>query len=443
MSAGLPQVFVDDSDPSIVYSGQDAWAVQTGIPTAPQPFTLPAHAPFYGTIHQIQGNTTFSYVYNGTSISAFFFNGANVFSISNIMCWLDGKALVLSYVDYSATGSSVCSPGSPNVADGQHNLTLSFTQSSGTVPSGEKLPYFDGLLYTPSNQTYMNQEQKTDVAYSLEQALLAGMNFTSGKSSDLTTPDWFPATGFDFDFKGTSMAVYVSYSFSNSTVPLNLSYNIDYGPSINFTLDRPSSTDPISPPISSDYQLVLQTPQYAQGQHHLHVDLLGPAGNDPVLNFELFYVQNSPNTRNLALAPVPPVPSSATSTAQPTPFPTDKTSTIKSTSHHTIPRTIVAIAATLPAFLSIFILSVLYIKRRTLRRKLSSSWNAGNSSEVTVTPFIPSIFMRTVVESSKRMPDGVPYLARGVVNVSKANRLVPPSHTPTQAAALPGPVSTL
>ncbi|KAF4612983.1 hypothetical protein D9613_010735 [Agrocybe pediades] len=408
----IPQIFVDDSDPSIVYNGNNAWVAVTNVSTVPQPFVVPARGPFYGTIHQVKGNATLSYIYN------------------------DGKR-TSSLLDELAGNFFCPNPGDILEApgDGQHNLTISITLVSPNTIATPLRSHFDGLFYTPSNQSYAAEVRNADVAYGLQQALDAGMNFTSGKPPSVSSPHLFPGDGFDFDFEGTSMAVYVSSSgIHPTTVPSNLSYSIDDGPSINFTLENPFTFN------NSVSQLILQTPQYAQGRHHLHFDFLGPVNNDTACTLDALIVQNAPGTRALELVPFPPVPSNGTTSAAQQTAPTHSPTT-NTTSHHTS-RTVIAVAATLSAVLAIFILSTLYIKRRSGRRRLSNR-DTDNGSEVTVTPFLPSIFMRTVVESSKRMPDGVPYLARGVENVSKANRLVPPSHGPTQAAALPPPPTQL
>ncbi|KAF9553786.1 hypothetical protein CPC08DRAFT_822092, partial [Agrocybe pediades] len=196
MSAGIPDIFVDDSDPSIIYSGKDAWVPVTKISTIPQPFVLPARGPFYGTTHQITGNATLSYIYNGTYITAFLFTNRN--AAISIACLFDGEeqATVLDQAD------NLYCPNNPTKppADGQHNLTISFTQPTEGFGI-TLLPYFDGLVYTPSNKSYMAQVQNTDVTYNLQRALLAGMNFTSGKTPSVSSPNLFPGDSFDFDFK--------------------------------------------------------------------------------------------------------------------------------------------------------------------------------------------------------------------------------------------------
>ncbi|KAF9553789.1 hypothetical protein CPC08DRAFT_754031 [Agrocybe pediades] len=423
--ADIPQVFVDDSDPNIVYSGQDAWVVQTGISTAPQPFILPARAPLYGTIHQIAGEGSLSYIYHGIDVLAIFNSGDNSTFISS--CIIDGKQ---AGRDFQVPGETVFVCTSHDLEavlqDGEHNITVIVSRNpslSDILPTTSSLPYFDGLFYTPSNATYVaSRGHELDLAYDPSQASNDGfMNMTSRPHMEWSLS--VPGDGIDLDFNGTSVAMYVTY-MNGDNVPVTLSYNVDGGPAINFTLVNPSTTQ------SAEDQLILQTPQYAQGQHHFHLDFFGPSSKDQYLYLDYVFVQNAPSTRKLALAPFPPIPSA---------FPTDKTSTIESTSHHTAPQTIIAITATLPAVLAIFILSMLYIKRRqSLRRKLSS--RDGNSPEVTVTPFIPGIFARRLMyPASKRMLASVPDLPRVTQNVSKANQLAPPRHEPTRAA-LPGPV---
>ncbi|KAF9557380.1 hypothetical protein CPC08DRAFT_725124 [Agrocybe pediades] len=422
MSEDIPQVFVDDTDPHIVYSGNGAWVAETDIGTAPQPWNLPQRAPLYGTQHQIRSNGSLSYVFNdGTE--------------AGIQVELEGKFMCSIH---------------DNLPSGDHNLTITFTKNQddprlnnadvGTTSP----PAFDGFFYTPSNT---KQLQEVDVAYPPEL-----VNMTSAKSFALS----FPGDMVDFTFNGmfplndgsffclcnqtshpgTSMALYATYQ-AGTNVPVGLSYSVDGGPSINFTLENPSSV-----PSESD-QLILQTPQYKQGQHRFHLDFLGPSDQDILIDHLI--VQSNPNTQKLVeLQVFPALPSSATSssahsttTALASPTATPQA---ESTSHRIGHGPVIAIAATMPALLAIFILSLLYIKRRSLRRK-SATRNAGDGSEVTVTPFIPGIFARRLMyPSSKRMLDSVPDLPRVAGNVSKANRLVPPSHNPTRTAALPEPI---
>ncbi|KAF9557396.1 hypothetical protein CPC08DRAFT_764623 [Agrocybe pediades] len=486
MSSGPPQVFIDDSDPNIVYSGQNAWVAQKGILTVPQAVNLPSRAPFYGTVHKIQENGTLSYIYTGSDVSAFFKSRLEDISI---LCIIDENTEgALS--SFSQPDEVLCR--SNGLHDGQHNITISVSPSQHPQSISLISPYFDGLFYTPSkNATDNTQAQELDLTYTPEQALSVGMKMTSGSTANTLS---LPGDAIDFDFNGTSLAMYVTYiNGKHNDVTLALSYNVDGGPALNFTLENP----PLVGAFSGKNQLILQTPQYAFGQHRLHLDFFGPATTsapdvrqrgylpaessvglfssaspkqyedvkdralaldvqanlttiptDPSFSLDYIFVQNAPGTRELALVPFPPVPSSSstTSTAQPTPptaSPTNNTSTLESTSHHTIPRYIVAIAATLSTLFTLLIFSVLYIKRRSLRRRFSSRDNS-NAAKVNVTPFIPGIFARRAMyPASKRMLASMPDLPHFAENVSKANRLVPQGRNPTRAAELSGPVPAL
>ncbi|KAF9553793.1 hypothetical protein CPC08DRAFT_767255 [Agrocybe pediades] len=354
MSANIPQVFVDDTDQNIVYSGADSWVAQTGISTTPQPSLLPARAPFYGTRHQVNGSSILSsssltYTYRGRDVSAFLINSEDSGAFS-FGCMIDGKSMgaIMSLGSSPADQVKCFSEG---LQDGVHNITVSTTRNpnanQNTVP-----PSFDGLFYTRTNATYTSQAQELDLAYTPAQASSLGMlNMTSGFEANTLS---VPGDALDFDFNGTSMAIYVTYIHS-SNVPVTLSYNVDGGPPINFTLDNPSAF------TSASDQLILQTPQYAAGQqHHLHLDFLGPATKqNQALSLDHFFVQNAPHMQELA--PFPPL-SGATSTAQ-----------FLASAKHNAPRTIVtAFAATVLPVLVVFILSVLYFKRRqrALRRKI-------------------------------------------------------------------------
>ncbi|KAF9557381.1 hypothetical protein CPC08DRAFT_751988 [Agrocybe pediades] len=422
MSDNAPRVFVDDSDPSIIYRGQDAWAVQTGISTAPQPATLPGRAPYYGTIHQVKGNGSFSFIFNGTSAIAIFNSEYKTFMSS---CLIDGGKADFLDDAYQAYCSATVPDG------GQHNLTVSVTlatlfQDDGAGGRGPPivLPNFDGIFYTPSD---ISRLQEVDVSY--QGILPTGGNVSSaGEPYSLSVP----GDGIDFEFD----ALYVGYENGNN-VPVNLSYKVDDGLSMNFTLTNPSSN------FSASDELILQTPQYAQGKHRFHLDFLGPSSQSQMLMIENIIVQNNPNTQKLvALQVFPPLQGNITSTAQqPTGNATGAPQT-DSTSHRIGQGSIIAISVTLTAALVILTSTLMVIRQRS-RRRNSTTNNTRDSdgSEETVTPFIPGIFARRLVyPSSKRMLDSMPDLPRVAATVSKVNRLVPPSHDATRAAALPDPI---
>ncbi|KAF4612985.1 hypothetical protein D9613_010733 [Agrocybe pediades] len=304
----------------------------------------------------------------------------------------------VSSVDPSIAGQV---PSTANAAEHSHSL---LHHAAG------RLPYFDGFFYTPSNATYTSEAQELDLAYNPSQAVSLNM---SGDSSPYTLSS--PGENFDFYFNGTSLAVYY-VTFVGNNVPDNLSYTVDGGPAINFTVVNPATPNP------TYNQLILQTPQYAPGQHHLNLKFLGPAGKDQTLYFNLYIVQNNPDTRKLAPSPLPPVDISIAQPTGPTPSPAVNTSTLESTSHHTTQKTIVAIAVTLSAVLALFILSVLYIKRHRSRRRHSPLVNVSCIEE--------DVGLRT--SRGTRCHDSE--------DVSKVIRLVPPSHDHTRVAALPLPL---
>ncbi|KAF4619430.1 hypothetical protein D9613_004679 [Agrocybe pediades] len=447
MSDNTPQVFVDDSDPSVIYSGQDAWVGQTKINTAPQPSNLPERAPFYGTQHHIKGNGSLSYVFTGSNISALFSGGSELELFFTASCTVDGAEVGEPFL-----GSNVVTCPGVDLPPGEHNLTMSFTQTQDSLQVGTiSPPAFDGFFYTPSNT---EQLQQVDIAYPPESVNVTFGLSAPGDKVDFTFNGMFPPRMLRLFFllmhqilhSGTSMALYVTYK-SGDNVPVGLSYNIDAGPFIKFTLDNPwagSSSD-------SD-QLILQTPQYGQGQHRFHLDFLGPSDKDQVILIDHLIVQNNPNTKKLVgLQVFPPVSSSggvssnsppgATALASPTPTPQAK----PASHHHIGQRTIIAIAVTLPSVLVILILSLLFIKRRSRRHKSATGSISDDGSEVRVTPFLSTrVTRRMEPTSSKRMLDSPPNLVRGgAENISKAPRPVILSQAPTQAAALPPPTTSV
>ncbi|KAF4613028.1 hypothetical protein D9613_010707 [Agrocybe pediades] len=406
MSKSIPQVFVDDSDPRIIYTGpQDAWVAQAEINTAPQPRTLADRPPFYGTRHLINSlNASLSYIFNG--------NGTKQFkSPRNFDAFINYK--------HRNNVTAVFSGGDPSEA----------SPGGAPQPSGTSLPAFDDLFYTPSS-IIDSELQEEDVAYSSDM-----VNVTAANTLGLAVP----GNMVDFTFNGTSMALYATQQLGNN-IPVGLSYHIDDGPFINFTLVVPSTIEE-----SQNNQLIVQTAQYGRGLHHFHLDFLGGPSNQIIL-IDNIIAQNNPNTQKLVgLQVFPPVPSSSSSrSSNSQSTATLFTSLISSTriTHRIGQGAIIAIVVTLT--LVILTVSIMVLKWRS-RRPQSATGNTDleGSEAMRVTPFIPTTFARRMTNTpSKRTPGLPPNPIRDTENISKANRrVVPLSYAVhTRASALEGPI---
>ncbi|KAF9557378.1 hypothetical protein CPC08DRAFT_51664 [Agrocybe pediades] len=183
--SSLMQVFVDDSDPSIVYAG-GPWVAQTGIPTAPQGLTSPGRTPWYGTLHKAVGDGNLSYTFHGTSISAYFLGNEAVIQT----CAIDGKEQRVQ----TLFGQIICS-NNVTLSDAQHKLTIS-TSSIDPI-KGPITASFDGLYFTPSADT-------------LTQAKAGGtsvdtVNMTATQSGPPTLSA--PGDTFEFMFNGARNSI--------------------------------------------------------------------------------------------------------------------------------------------------------------------------------------------------------------------------------------------
>ncbi|KAF9543972.1 hypothetical protein CPC08DRAFT_716613 [Agrocybe pediades] len=435
------RVFVDDSNPSIVYSGKGAWVAQTGIDTSPQPWNLPDRAPLYGTQHEVRAAGSLSYVFNGVSVSALFSLVASDQAFGNILsCEIDGKEAGIHF-DEMNIGTVTCAFNNTILEAGvleagEHNVTISIRPhldgSDGIIAP----PSFDGLFYTPSEKGQLLGD--IDVAYTSIHNMTGLLNVTSAEIDILSVP----GDMIDFMFNGTSMSLYVTYE-GGDNVPVGLSYKVDDGPTMNFTVNNPSSS------FSATDQLVIQTPQYEQGQHRFHLDFLGPSDKQQILQLDHIIVQNDPDTRRLVESQAFPTStpititvnntaqSPATTTHSSQSPPTGGTQQATPNSHRIGHATIIGIAVAIVAVLAILTSSFLYIRWRLRRRKASTRHDG---SGATVSPFITTAFTRTIIPpSSKRLPNPTPELAGAIEHTSKQSRPLQLGHTATQDEPTPAP----
>ncbi|KAF4612996.1 hypothetical protein D9613_010746 [Agrocybe pediades] len=373
------QVFVDDSDPSIVYAG-GPWVAQTGIPTAPQGLTSPGRTPWYGTLHKAVGDGNLSYTFHGTSISAYFLGNEAVIQT----CAIDGKEQRVQ----TLFGQIICS-NNVTLSDGQHKLTIS-TSSIDPI-KGPITASFDGLYFTPSAGT-LTQVKASGTSVDT-------MNMTATQSGPPTLSA--PGDTFEFMFNGSSISLYSTFQPGDvSQAPAELSYTVDDGPRINFTITNPALF--IDGPAMS--QLIVQTPRYSSNRTHRFLfSYMGPAKNGQPIGIDEIIVQDSPSTLNLTLDAVPPLSSATQSSASslPTSSHAANSQPRTSSSHSISHGAIIAIAVTLSVVVTLIAChTVIFFHRRRHPIKKSASTGASSTG---VSPFIPSSFIRTVIPPSSKL----------------------------------------
>ena len=103
------------------------------------------------------------------------------------------------------------------------------------------------------------------------------------------------------NFTGVSLSIYSQIIFE-STRPSVLSYTIDDGPPINFTVGTPTSPNAT---LLIDFQLIIQTPILAQGLHSLRMTIVGPNAGADGNSFSPRMIIAQNTTRSSNLDPVP------------------------------------------------------------------------------------------------------------------------------------------
>ncbi|KAF9562356.1 hypothetical protein CPC08DRAFT_706731 [Agrocybe pediades] len=273
-----PQVFVDDTDPQVTYSG--SWTQLQGLTNAHFSGSSRTINPLYGTVHTSgtdSGSYSLSYSFSGTAFTAVFHTQKASFT-----CTLDGSVQAITPTD-----SGVLCSNTEALSPGSHNLVITLDDNSISLP-------FDGVYYTPVTPPVSD----ADISYD-------GNNQIIQKT--FVNPQYMQAFGdtLEVDFVGHALALYANFfdgSVQGSPVPHNsapsfLTYTLDGGSPVNFTVSNPTSAS--NPNITS--QLVVQTPRYPNaGAHRFSMTLTGAAGADNVV-----IMLNSVIVQNASLPVVP------------------------------------------------------------------------------------------------------------------------------------------
>ncbi|KAF9537832.1 hypothetical protein CPC08DRAFT_756432 [Agrocybe pediades] len=349
-------VFVDDTDGDILYEGpQKNW-----LSTSQLHDQLGTSPFWYNTLHTTGGGspTFLSYEFNGTFVSAHFASTAGEDVISN--CTLDGKLLQTVFAQRSSEvdDSITCLPGKESTLGAGSHRFQAF--SSGKPNLG-----FDGLFYVPID--LQSVERVVDLAYPVRRNLtMAGETF-------------------DFQFNGSAAALYTVYGVGGVDRPLNLSYSIDGGRSINWmpnTLPQGSGT-------ITDY-LLIQTSILSIGDesHSLHLEL---STDNVLVPLQYVIVQNSGSTLdsdvNLAAVPTAPVTSSASITATFAGPSQTSSAGAPAQPHRPAHNTVTYISVSISVILILVLLSALIIKRQRMKRARSNLDMAPNASGMII-PFL-------------------------------------------------------
>ncbi|KAF9557375.1 hypothetical protein CPC08DRAFT_764607 [Agrocybe pediades] len=363
-------VFVDDSDPSIMYSGtQSSWVATSHMSVGPVLAVGSNRSPWYGTLHRaLADGASLSYSFSGSFISAHFLGGAQA-AISS--CTLDGNSQAVI-----ASGNDVVCLSDPPQPSGQHTLTIVIQNNTS----------FDGLYYVPGDSEQAN----------------ASMDKVITLKANLSTA----GDAYDFTFNGRSLALFSVFGSGGIDGAAHISYNIDGGTPLNFTWNKTGNDNVVQD------QAIVQTAQYPAGGHTFHLEILSVDNSKNItVPIDHVVVQNSLSTSNLQLDTIPPgqgsnsagIPQPSTSTLSiprhsstssiPQPSSTSSNpppSTTAQPSSHRLQRgAMVAIGVVVPVVLILIIVGIVILlrkRRASTRLEKSRDLDIIPDSEI-ITPF--------------------------------------------------------
>ncbi|KAF9555616.1 hypothetical protein CPC08DRAFT_780314 [Agrocybe pediades] len=304
MSANVSEqaVFVDDSDPNIIYHGW--WAASRQLPTDFKSLLFPTQSrtPWYGTSHTLISNSGgFSYKFHvialtqsvtGTEIAAIVSLAMPDATLKISSCTIDNVAEKWML---GAGGLAICT-NNKTLSDGEHTLSLEFT------PGAADRIMFDGLYYRPTQMP----SKDSDISYSTGFSTQPGYIPSGAQQLAMSSP----GDALDFQFHGTSISVYCQLLLDPGATSA-LEYVLDGQAPINFTITSPDS-DTV---FSSTLQLLVQTPSISPGMHSMRINLLDsqPDPHAAKITLVQYIIQNSTRSLNL-LEAVPPVTTTLSST---------------------------------------------------------------------------------------------------------------------------------
>ncbi|KAF8624378.1 hypothetical protein AX15_005907 [Amanita polypyramis BW_CC] len=272
------QIVIDDTDPSIVYTGQ-GWFPDLGTQDTVGNFGQT----YLHTQHGTDANNSFVFSFEGTSIAVSGTTALKQIQGPNNVttydptweCFVDGQSIGSTQpFIYAENNWLLCDK--TGLTDGPHVLTLNVTTMGTTF-------WFDFLQFTPPpNKSYGNGSNVMSLSN-----LDPGIEYLTGwgplgSTANCTT---VPGSQAIFNFTGTSLTWVGFVPTELSHNASSASYSIDGGARTTFRLNglAPDATTTIY------NQIFFSTPELSPGPHTLLVTYLGSGSETPLVLSNIFF----------------------------------------------------------------------------------------------------------------------------------------------------------
>ncbi|KAF8954756.1 hypothetical protein BDZ97DRAFT_1862956 [Flammula alnicola] len=250
-------IMIDDTDPSLVYSGQ--WIADQGSKDNNGNYG----APYLRTMHYTKGTGSFSYSFHGTYVGVI---GATMDSSNPSRdCFIDGVKIESAVL--SAAENRVTQCQQYGLSDGPHVITLTVTAPN---PS---FYWFDFLFYIPSASVSL--DNAAIFINTGDPAMQFGTGWAQYAPGYITRQQ---SSVYSMDFNGESLTW---YGFYNSALPFaatTATYSIDGGNPVSFTLNGVASQNT---GVELN-QIFFSTGQLSNGQHNIKVVYQGNGNTTPL-----------------------------------------------------------------------------------------------------------------------------------------------------------------
>ncbi|TFK28929.1 hypothetical protein FA15DRAFT_744491 [Coprinopsis marcescibilis] len=293
--ASLRAIYLDDTSPEVVYSGE--WSDDT------DPYTTGSGFVWGGSQHRTVGNASLTFEYSGMflviqgRVARIVPEDTSVPATSSWTCEIDGEVVPSRVPEIAGdfNGFSMCILSSPS--EGRHTFQLHATAS-------ESLPiWIDRLTILPlANATYSGYTAELDPQDSAIQYVNGRWDTTHASNGLVLFMHTAQiGTSLRVDFNGTRVAWLTNHRVNpNQTyVPSRGEYKIDDLPPVAFEIPgrSPETYDPLQ-------QVLFETESLAYGPHRLSVTYLGDSA--PLVLAQLWITDGdlfSPTTNHLADIP--------------------------------------------------------------------------------------------------------------------------------------------
>ncbi|KAF8329271.1 hypothetical protein F5887DRAFT_1184112 [Amanita rubescens] len=273
----MNDIFIDDSDPNIVYSS--AWL--TGLGT--YEFNKTAH-------RTVTAGSSVIYTFKGASISAYGTIGVlptNVTNPPNGTWSIDGSSPTSFQVEVTNTNLyRQLYFQTPNIPDdGDHTLTLTFNTENNVIV------WFDYFMITPSSQLSYNGDVLVKVDDTDPTVQYTGNWSEEGTSFDFNNTAHVansPTSKVNFSFYGTAISVFgVLPNLTDSPNQPSATFTLDNGTPIVFNTVPPDQSLAIHQvPIFQSFNLTLDN-------HQLQIEA---HDNNATLRLDFFMYEQPANT---------------------------------------------------------------------------------------------------------------------------------------------------